>query len=158
MPTNARLSAYVPPQKKIGVVYSEPCTRRSDCIARLSLMHRHNYSQSLITSLFAQRSEINAQSRPVVSSKNENFGGEVCVRRRQFDWGAPGGGFRSVLFSSCRTDPAPRRHDATVTTTPRAAHRSIGYRYQLRKDWALMSQFDSHLTIAIRLHSNRVTS
>ena len=30
--------------------------------------------------------------RPVVSSRHENFGGEVCVRRRQFDREQPGGG------------------------------------------------------------------
>ena len=31
-------------------------------------------------------------SRPVVSSKHQNFGEGLCVRRRQFDRGAPGGG------------------------------------------------------------------
>ena len=41
---------------------------------------------------FAQGSEINAQSRPVVSSKNENFGAEVCVRWRLFERGGPGAG------------------------------------------------------------------
>ena len=31
-------------------------------------------------------------SRPVASSKHENFGGGLCIRWRQFDRGHPGGG------------------------------------------------------------------
>ena len=77
--------------EKIGVVCPRACTRRSDCIARLSLMHM----LTQLFSTFAQGNEINAQSRPVVSSKNENFGGEVCVRQRQFDGAAPGGAWRA---------------------------------------------------------------
>ena len=53
------------------------------------LMQNGKATRRLTASL---RSVSVGASRPVVSSKHENFGGGLCVRRRQFDRGAPGGG------------------------------------------------------------------
>ena len=51
-------------------------------------------------------------SRPVVSSKHENFGEGLCVRWRQLDRGVPGGG-SEVLWSPCRAAD-PRTSQGTL--------------------------------------------
>jgi len=71
--------------------------------------------------------------------------------------GSQGAG-QDAVVSSCRADQRTEPGMTRLLAKRHEQYRSIGSRYQLRKDWAPMSQFDSRLTTTIHLHQDRVTS